>query len=131
MKRVLLQRLKRNDAIGSIKCLGERAMTEAPFYYWYFVGIGRELLARTLGDPHPFTLPGDKIVERVLAADYGPGLHPVEREPYTGADAVSVVERDGQHFFVFIDVEAERIAIQEQRTDAYGPEGGDGQRRAA
>ena len=39
--------------------------------------------------------------------------------PY--ADAVSVVEREGQHFFVFIDLEAERIAVQEQRADAYEP----------
>ena len=97
-------------------------MTEAPFYYWYFVGQGRELLAEELHDPFPFTLPGDKIVERVLAAGYRPNLERVEREPYESADAVSVVERDGQHFFVFIDVEAERIAVQEMRTDAYEPE---------
>ena len=62
---------------------------------------------------------GDKIVERVLAAGYTPNLDRVEREPYAGADAVSVVERDGQHFFVYIDVEAERIAVQEVRQDAY------------
>ena len=94
-------------------------MTEAPFYYSYFHGQGRELLAETLGDPNPFTMPGEKIVERVLSAGYTPNLQRVDREPFTGADAVSVVERDGQHFFVYIDVEAERIAVQEQRADAY------------
>lgn len=73
-------------------------MTEPPFYYRYFVGDGRELLAETLGDPHPFTLSGDKIVEGVLAAGSTPNLERVEREPYTGADAVSIVEREGSTF---------------------------------
>ena len=60
-------------------------MTEPPFYYRYFVGDGRELLAETLGDPNPFTMPGDKIVERVLAAGYTPNLKRVERDPYPRA----------------------------------------------
>ena len=93
-------------------------MTDAPFYYWYFHGQGRELLAEALGDPHPFTLPGDKIVERVLLSGYTPNLELVERDPYPRADALSVVEREGQHFLVFIDIEAETIAVQEVRADA-------------
>ncbi len=94
-------------------------MTDAPFYYSYFHGQGRELLAETLGDPNPFTMPGEKIVERVLAAGYTPDLEHVEHEPFPDADAMSIVERDGQHFFVYIDVEGERIAVQEKRAGAY------------
>lgn len=97
-------------------------MTEAPFYYWCFMGTGREMLSEELHEPHPFTLPGDKILKRVLAAGSTPNLDRVEREPYESADAVSVVERDGRHFFVFIDVEAERIAVQEVRAEAYQAE---------
>lgn len=40
----------------------------------------------------------------------------------SGADVFSVAERDGQHFFVYIDVEAARIAVQEQRAEAYETE---------
>ena len=94
-------------------------MTDAPFYYSYFHGQGRELLAEELHDPHPFTLRGDKIVDRVIAAGYVPDLDRVERQPYPRADALSVVERDGKHFLVFIDVEAETIAVQEVRVDTY------------
>lgn len=63
---------------------------------------------------------GEKIVERVFAAGCRPNLQPVEREPFAGADVVSVVERDGQQLFVFIDDEAERIAVEEMRVDAFG-----------
>ena len=91
---------------------------EPPYFYTYFAGQGRELLALELDDPNPFTLSGAKIVERVLAG-YKPDLGHQEREPYHTADALSVVERDGQHFLVSIDVEGETIAVQEQRADAY------------
>ena len=51
-------------------------MTDAPFYY----GISRHrprAAGRNVGRPFPFTLPGAKIVERVLAAGYTPVLDQV------------------------------------------------------
>ena len=97
-------------------------MTKAPLFYTYFAGQGLELLRLELDDPNPFTLPAAKIVERVLAAGFKPDLEHQEREPYHTADALSVIEREGQTFLVSVDIEGETIAVQEQRMKAYGAE---------
>lgn len=88
-------------------------MIEAPYFYTHFAGRGRELLALELSDPNPFTLSGEKIVERVLAAGYKPDVENKEREAYPTPDALAIVSRNGQHFLVSVDVEGETIAVQE------------------
>lgn len=98
-------------------------MTKAPYFYSYFSGHGRELLAETLGDAHPFTLSGSEIVERMLAAGYKPDPDQVWLEPLPTSGSVSVVHREGQTFIVSIDTEAETITVEEQRTEAYEREG--------
>ena len=97
-------------------------MTDAPFYYWYFFGHGRELLEEELRDPHPFSLPGAAIVERVLAAGYTPQSENIERKPFKIVDQTSLVRRGDQTFLVWVNQGSETIAVQEQRADAYGPE---------
>ncbi len=94
----------------------------APFYYWYFFGRGREFLEKELRDPHPFSLSGAAIVERVLAAGYTPQSENVERKPFKIADQTSIVRRGDQTFLVWVNHAAETIAVQEQRANAYEQE---------
>ena len=67
----------------------------------------------------PLSLPGSEIVERILAAGHTPDLKREQRLPFPVADNMAVVNRKGQTFVVSIDTEAETIAVQEQREDAY------------
>lgn len=92
------------------------------WHYSYFAGRGRELLAEELGASDPFSLPGAEIVERMLAAGYTPDLESARRVPFPMSGLVDKIERDGQTFLVSIDSEAETIAVQEQRADAYEAE---------
>ena len=92
---------------------------EPPFYYSLFAGTGRGLLAETFGDPDPFSLPASVIVERILAAGYTPDLEHEQRLPFPVADNMAVVNRKGHTFVVSIEPEAETIAVQEHRDDAY------------
>ena len=94
-------------------------MTESPYFYSYFFGRGRELLAETLGAEDPFSLPGSEIVERVLAAGFSPDIEHEQRMPFPVADNMAVVRREGQTFAVSVDPETETIAVQEVREDAY------------
>jgi hypothetical protein len=61
----------------------------------------------------------------ILLIGYGHGDHASGVRGAAGAwptpttDALAVVERERQHFLVSIDVEAETIAVQEQRMHAY------------
>lgn len=91
----------------------------SPWYYSYFAGRGRELLAETLGDVDPFTLPAPEIVERVLAGGYTPDLESGRRRPFSLTGLIDSVIRDGQKFLVSTDAEAETIGVQEMREDAY------------
>lgn len=94
-------------------------MTDPLFYYSYFSGRGRELLAEALDNSSPFTLPGSEIVERVLNAGYGPDLAKVQSAPFSAGQATPPVSHEGQTFLVVIDTEAELISVQEERATAY------------
>lgn len=67
-----------------------------PYYYSYFIGRGRDLLADELGDPDPFSLPSDVIVHRVLEAGHTPDLESVRRTPFPTAEKISMVMRNGR-----------------------------------
>lgn len=92
------------------------------WFYIFFHGTGRELLADALGDPDPFRLSGSEIVERVLAAGYGPDLQTAQRFPFPATGRVDTVDRNGLRFIVSVALMSEAITVQEQRENAYAPE---------
>ncbi len=89
------------------------------FFYSYFSGHGREILADVLGDPDPFAIPPAELVERILAQGYTPVLDRPNTEPWRTTGKVTSVERDGQTFIVCVSRDAEEISLQERREDRY------------
>lgn len=89
------------------------------FYYSYFSGHGRALLADELGAEDPFSLSPAEIVERILAAGYPPNVEWLSHEPWPQLGIVTVIRRDGQSFHVAVSRDAERISLQEVRLSGY------------
>ncbi len=89
------------------------------FYYSYFVGHGRAILASELGAEDPFGLAPPDIVERVLAAGHTPTVDRPRTEPWPQVGIVTEVPRDGQTFLLAVGRDAEEISLQEARADPY------------
>ena len=89
------------------------------FYYSYFSGHGRALLADQLDAEDPFSLSPAEIVERILMAGYPPNVEWPSSKPWPQIGIVTVVRRDGQSFRVAVSRDAERISLQEVRYTGY------------
>ncbi len=90
------------------------------FFYSYFSGHGREILADVLDAEDPFGMAPAEVVERILAAGYTPVVDQPKEEPWRYIGTVSQVERDEQAFLVR-SRDAEEIGLQEMRADRYDP----------
>ena len=86
------------------------------FFYSYFSGHGREILADVLGADDPFGIPPAEIVERVLTNGYTPVVDQPKTEMWRTVGTVTEVERDGQTFIVCVSRDAQEIGLQEART---------------
>ena len=91
------------------------------FFYSYYSGHGREILAEALGAEDPFSLSPAEIVERILAAGYVPVINQPKEEPWQCIGFVSQVDRDEQTFLVAVSRDAQEIVLQEIRADPYMP----------
>ncbi len=89
------------------------------WFYTYFAGRGRELLAETLGVEDPFSLPGSEIVDRILAAGFTPDVEHGQRKPFALTGLVELVKHADQRFYVSINPDSEKITVQERRADRY------------
>ena len=72
------------------------------FYYSYFSGHGREILADVLGDDDPFAIASADLVERILDQGYTPVVDNPKPEMWRTVGKVTEVERDVQTFIVCI-----------------------------
>ncbi len=89
------------------------------FYYSYFAGHGRAILAEELRAEDPFGLAPADIVERVLSAGHTPAVDRPRPEPWPQVGIITEVPRDGQTFLVAVGRDAEEISLQEVRADPY------------
>ncbi len=92
-------------------------------YYSWFSGHGRAVLADELGAEDPFALSPSEIVDRVVAAGHRPAIEAAQDQPFPVVGRLDKIERVGVVFFVSISRDAEEIAVQERRDEAYGPAG--------
>ncbi len=91
------------------------------FYYSYFSGHGREILADVLGDDDPFSIPPAEIIERVLALGFSPDVTKHSAEIWPTIGRVFEVWREKQDFLVAVSRDAQEVSVQEARADAYMP----------
>ncbi len=88
-------------------------------FYTYFRSTGRRTLIDALGCPDPFGISPREIVERILAAGYKPLAATPGAEPYGSTERIIEVQRRDQTFLVGISRDAEKISVQEVRSEAY------------
>ncbi len=92
------------------------------FFYSYFSGHGRAILADELDASDPFALSPAEIIERILMAGYPPNVEWPSSKPWPQVGTVTEVRRDGQSFRVGVSRDAERISLQEVRYSGYDRE---------
>ncbi len=88
-------------------------------YYCYFIGQGHDLLREQLRADDPFALSPSEIVQRLLAAGFGPNVGLGQRHLFAMTGRIRTVDFDDQRFIVWVDPESETIGLQEIRAEAY------------
>ncbi len=89
------------------------------FYYSYFSGQGRGVLAAALGIEDPFTLAPYEILDRVLAGGELPQADARKADLWRDRGEVYEVRLAKQNFLVAISRANLEINVQEIRSDAY------------
>ena len=89
------------------------------FYYSYFSGQGRGVLAAALGAEDPFNLAPYEILDRVLAGGELPLVDFRKADFWRDRGEVYEVRLAKQNFLVAISRATEEIDVQEIRADAY------------
>ncbi len=89
------------------------------FYYSYFNGQGRSVLAAALQAEDPFKLAPYEIVDRVLANGELPLADTRKADLWRDRGEVYEVRLAKQNFLVAISRRTEEINVQEIRADAY------------
>lgn len=89
------------------------------FYYSYFSGQGRGVLAAALGTEDPFELAPYEILDRVLAGGELPLVDFRKADFWRDRGEVYEVRLAKHNFLVAISRATEEIDVQEIRADAY------------
>ena len=89
------------------------------FYYSYFRGKGRDMLAGALGADDPFRMLPYEILERVLACGDPPQVDSQKANLWRDLGQVYEIRLAKRNFLVAISCGTEEINVQEIRTDAY------------
>lgn len=92
------------------------------FFYSYFSGRGRAILADELNVNDAFALPPAEIIERILMAGYMPAVESPRLEPWPQVGTVTEVRRGGLTFMVAVSRDEETIGLQEARHIGYDRE---------
>ena len=89
------------------------------YYYDYFRGHGRRILADALFADDPFALAPAEIVGRVLDAGYCPEVACPRCSPWPTSGRLTEVQIDDTMFLVAVSRDKQDISVQEVRSEAY------------